>query len=114
MGQRVLVTGSTGVLGRRVLPRLVEAGHTVTAVVRSEAKAAAARASGATPVEIDLFDRRAMWPRSSVSTPSPIWRPTSRPGRPPFDDQHGVSTIRFGGRLPRRLPARPSTQASIG
>ncbi len=60
MGQRVLVTGSTGVLGRRVLPRLVEAGHTVTAVVRSEAKAAAARASGATPVEIDLFDRRAM------------------------------------------------------
>ncbi|MEO8265623.1 MAG: NAD-dependent epimerase/dehydratase family protein [Ilumatobacteraceae bacterium] len=60
MGQRVLVTGSTGVLGRRVVPRLVEAGHAVTAVVRSEAKAAAARADGATPVEVDLFDRGAM------------------------------------------------------
>ena len=60
MGQRVLVTGSTGVLGRRVVPRLVEAGHTVTAVVRSEAKAASARAVGATPVEVDLFDRAAM------------------------------------------------------
>jgi nucleoside-diphosphate-sugar epimerase len=60
MGQRVLVTGSTGVLGRRVVPRLVEAGHTVTAVVRSEAKAVTARAGGATPVEVDLFDRQAM------------------------------------------------------
>ncbi len=59
-GQRVLVTGSTGVLGRRVVPLLVEAGHTVTAVVRSETKAVAARAGGATPVEVDLFDRRAM------------------------------------------------------
>ena len=60
MGQRVLVTGSTGVLGRQVVPRLVEAGHSVTAVVRSEAKAAAARSGGATPVEVDLFDRRAL------------------------------------------------------
>ena len=34
MGQRVFVTGATGVLGRRVVPRLVEAGHHVTAVVR--------------------------------------------------------------------------------
>jgi nucleoside-diphosphate-sugar epimerase len=57
MGQRVFVTGATGVLGRRVVPRLVEAGHSVTAVVRSEAKASAIRAAGATPVEVDLFDR---------------------------------------------------------
>jgi nucleoside-diphosphate-sugar epimerase len=60
MSQRVLVTGSTGVLGRRVVPRLVEAGHTVTAVVRSAAKADAVRATGATPIEVDLFDREAM------------------------------------------------------
>ena len=60
MGQRVLVTGSTGVLGRRVVPRLVEAGHTVAAVVRSEAKAAVVRAGGAIPVEVDLFDRQAL------------------------------------------------------
>ncbi len=56
IGQRVFVTGSTGVLGRRVVARLVEAGHDVTAVVRSETKAADVRAAGATPVEVDLFD----------------------------------------------------------
>ena len=60
MGQRVFVTGATGVLGRRVVPRLVEAGHTVTAVVRSEAKAEGVRAAGATPVLVDLFDRAAL------------------------------------------------------
>jgi nucleoside-diphosphate-sugar epimerase len=60
MGQRVLVTGATGVLGRRVVPRLVQAGHDVTAAVRSEAKAEAVRAAGATPVLLDLFDRAAV------------------------------------------------------
>lgn len=60
MGQRVFVTGGTGVLGRRVVPRLIEAGHDVTAVVRSAAKAGAIRAFGATPVELDIFDRTAV------------------------------------------------------
>ncbi len=60
MGQRVFVTGATGVLGRRVVPALVSAGHEVTAVVRSEAKADTVRAVGATPVEVDLFDRAAL------------------------------------------------------
>ncbi len=60
MSQTVFVTGATGVLGRRVVPALVAAGHTVTAVVRSEAKADAVRAAGATPVWVDLFDRDAV------------------------------------------------------
>jgi nucleoside-diphosphate-sugar epimerase len=60
MGQRVFITGATGVLGRRVVPRLVEAGHRVTALVRSEAKAAAVHAAGATPIEVDLFDGAAI------------------------------------------------------
>ena len=60
MGQRVFVSGATGVLGRRVIPQLVEAGHRVTAVVRSEEKAALIRAAGATPVSVDLFDRPAL------------------------------------------------------
>jgi len=60
MDQRVFVTGATGVLGRRVIPLLVQAGHSVTAVVRSEEKAQAIRAAGAAPVEVDLFDHSAV------------------------------------------------------
>ena len=60
MGQRVFVTGATGVLGRRVVPRLVEAGHDVTAAVRTEAKADGMRAAGATALVVDLFDRAGM------------------------------------------------------
>ena len=51
---RVFVAGATGVVGRRAVPALVAAGHTVTAVVRSPAKAELARSMGAVPVEVDL------------------------------------------------------------
>jgi nucleoside-diphosphate-sugar epimerase len=60
MGQRVFVTGATGVLGRRLVPRLVAAGHEITAVARSPEKADALRMAGATPIEVDLFDRAAL------------------------------------------------------
>jgi dTDP-6-deoxy-L-talose 4-dehydrogenase (NAD+) len=36
---KVLVTGATGFVGRHVIPRLLEHGHTVTAVARDETKA---------------------------------------------------------------------------
>lgn len=55
---QIFVTGATGVLGRRVLPGLVAAGHAVTAVARSSADTV--RAAGATPVEVDLFDPSAV------------------------------------------------------
>lgn len=53
---RVFVAGATGVLGRRAVPRLVEAGHAVTGVARSAPKADLLRSLGAQPVEVDLFD----------------------------------------------------------
>ena len=53
---RILVAGATGVVGRRLIPQLVRAGHEVTAVVRSSAKARAVEAQGAVPLQIDLFD----------------------------------------------------------
>jgi nucleoside-diphosphate-sugar epimerase len=57
---RILVTGASGVIGRRVVPLLVGAGHSVTAVARSEAKRAAIAKAGATAVALDLFDRSAV------------------------------------------------------
>ncbi len=56
---RVFVTGATGVIGRRVLPRLTAAGHQVTAVARTPGKAEGVRAAGARPVVLDVFDPEA-------------------------------------------------------
>ena len=53
---RVFLAGATGVIGRRLLPMLVAAGHEVTAMTRSEERAAALRDAGATPVVCDVFD----------------------------------------------------------
>jgi nucleoside-diphosphate-sugar epimerase len=57
---KVFVTGGTGVLGRSTIPKLVAAGHQVTALARGVDKAAQVRTAGATPVEVDLFDPRAV------------------------------------------------------
>jgi nucleoside-diphosphate-sugar epimerase len=53
---KVFLAGATGVLGRRLLPRLLEAGHDVTAMTRSQDRAAALRGAGAVPVVCDVFD----------------------------------------------------------
>jgi len=57
---KVFVTGATGVIGRRVVPLLVGAGHDVTAAARSVEKAATLRQAGARTVSLDLFDRDAV------------------------------------------------------
>jgi nucleoside-diphosphate-sugar epimerase len=54
---RVFVTGGTGAIGRPAVDALIEAGHDVTALARTAAKAATLRAKGAAPVEVSLFDR---------------------------------------------------------
>ncbi|GAC1490378.1 MAG: SDR family oxidoreductase [Vulcanimicrobiaceae bacterium] len=52
---RVLVTGATGYIGGRLVPRLVEAGHTVRVVARDSARLAG-RFPEVEIVEGDLFD----------------------------------------------------------
>jgi nucleoside-diphosphate-sugar epimerase len=46
---RVFVAGATGAVGDRLVPMLVDAGHKVVAMTRSEAKEASLRAAGAEP-----------------------------------------------------------------
>jgi 2-alkyl-3-oxoalkanoate reductase len=56
---RVFVAGATGVVGARLVPLLVERGHEVTGMTRSEAKAAGIRAAGAEPAVADALDPEA-------------------------------------------------------
>jgi nucleoside-diphosphate-sugar epimerase len=53
---RIFVAGGTGVIGRRVVPALVRAGHNVCAASRSEESRKRLEAQGAEPVSVDLFD----------------------------------------------------------
>lgn len=54
---RVLVAGATGAIGQRLVPRLVEAGHEVFGMTRSESKQQALYEQGAVPVVADALDR---------------------------------------------------------
>jgi nucleoside-diphosphate-sugar epimerase len=66
---RVFVAGASGALGRTLVPRLVAAGHAVTGTTRSEARAEAIRAAGATPALVDALDADAV--RSAVEQAAP-------------------------------------------
>ena len=57
---RVFITGSTGVIGRRVVPLLVAAGHEVTALLHSAHKRVELERAGAKKVTADLFDYDAL------------------------------------------------------
>ena len=52
----ILILGATGVLGRQVVPRLVERGHAVRAVVRRPQDAHALLAAGVEVVSGDILD----------------------------------------------------------
>jgi nucleoside-diphosphate-sugar epimerase len=57
---RIFLAGATGVIGRRIVPLLREAGHDVAGMTRSESNVAALRALGAAPVVCDVFDAAAV------------------------------------------------------
>lgn len=53
---RIFITGATGVIGTRVLPLLIQAGHHVSALSRSARNRDVLRRFGAVPVEADIFE----------------------------------------------------------
>lgn len=57
---RIFVAGATGVIGSRLVPLLVAAGHMVAGLTRSESKAASITAQGALPVVADVYDAPAL------------------------------------------------------
>jgi 2-alkyl-3-oxoalkanoate reductase len=57
---RVFLAGATGVVGRRLVPALIAAGHEVTGLARSPRRADDMRAAGAGAVTADALDREAV------------------------------------------------------
>src|SRR5215207_5397259 len=53
---RVFVAGATGAIGKQLVPRLVEAGHEIHGMTRSESKQAMLHELGAVPVVADALD----------------------------------------------------------
>jgi uncharacterized protein YbjT (DUF2867 family) len=57
---RIFLAGASGVIGRRLVPLLVGAGHEVTGMTRSGANVQPLRAMGAEPVVCDVFEAGAL------------------------------------------------------
>ncbi|WP_269148585.1 NAD-dependent epimerase/dehydratase family protein [Carbonactinospora thermoautotrophica] len=57
---RVLVAGATGVIGRQLVPLLLEAGHEVVGLARSRTRAEVVERAGARLVVADALDRAAL------------------------------------------------------
>ncbi len=69
---RVFLAGATGVLGRRLLPRLVAGGHHVVALTRRPEAAAGLAAAGAEPAVADVFDEAALGRAVAAARPEVV------------------------------------------
>jgi nucleoside-diphosphate-sugar epimerase len=66
---KILVAGATGVIGRRLVPLLVQAGHTVSGITRHPERSESLSRQGAEPVVVDVFDADAL--RAAVAGERP-------------------------------------------
>jgi nucleoside-diphosphate-sugar epimerase len=57
---RIFLAGASGVIGTRLTPLLVAAGHEVAGTTRSAEKAELVRGLGAEPVVVDVYDAEAL------------------------------------------------------
>src|SRR5262249_29731498 len=57
---KVFLAGAGGAIGRRLVPLLIEAGHSVTGTTRSGESASELRARGVTAVVVDAFNAVAL------------------------------------------------------
>lgn len=69
---RIFLAGATGVLGKRILPLLLQDGHTVAGMTRSPSKAGDLRSLGAVPVICDVFDSEALTAAVSAFAPNAV------------------------------------------
>ena len=69
---KIIIAGATGALGRQLLPRLVERGHEVTGMTRSESKQQLVRDLGGRPVVADALDPESVAQAVAAAEPEAI------------------------------------------
>src|SRR4051794_1052686 len=69
---KVFVAGATGVVGRQLVPQLVESGHEVFGMTSRPEKAELVAELGATPVVADALDAEAVGVAVSEANPDAI------------------------------------------
>ena len=69
---KVFVAGASGAIGRPLIPQLVEAGHEVTGMTRSQGSATVLRGAGATPVVVDVFEADTLSAAVAAATPEVV------------------------------------------
>jgi nucleoside-diphosphate-sugar epimerase len=69
---RIFLAGASGVIGRRLVPLLLAAGHAVTGTTRSGEKARELKVGGVDPVVVDVFDAAALRDAAVVARPDVV------------------------------------------
>jgi nucleoside-diphosphate-sugar epimerase len=69
---RIFLAGATGVIGRALVPILLAAGHEVTGMTRSPARASALRAAGAEAAIADALDAEAVERALAAARPEAV------------------------------------------
>ena len=69
---KVLVAGATGVIGSQLVPELLEAGHDVSALARSQRRTGAIEAAGVEPVIVDALDAQRLTAAVRVARPDAV------------------------------------------
>ena len=105
---QIFITGASGFIGSAVVGELMGAGHSVTALARSEAAAKALSAKGVQPIAGNLDDRECLRRAASASDGVIHLAFMHGPSQIPFAQRMGV----FFGGLPSGIGARFMAAAS--
>jgi nucleoside-diphosphate-sugar epimerase len=86
---RIFLAGASGAIGRRLVPLLRDAGHSIVGTTRSQMRAQALRRLGAEPVMVDVFDAGALARAVAAAAPQVVIHQLtdlpSAPGTPGYE-----------------------------